>query len=243
MQSIEINTTQNVRINYEVAQLGDRILAFIIDFLIILAAFILTSILAAIFSSVGGDMLFFLVAMPIFIFYNLASEIILNGRTIGKRSMSLKVVKTNGKEPKNSDYFLRWVFRMIDIYLSLGSIAIIFIATSKNGQRLGDLISDTTLIRIKPGGHITYNDILRNQEKAQIEVTYQWAKNLSDKEILLIQEVLRRNKKYNNQSHEEILDELVGKVKQKLHLDFQLDVGDKKEFLRTTVRDYIALTR
>lgn len=242
MQSIEINTTQNVHISYEVAHLGDRIFAFIIDFLVILGVFIVTAIFSGIAMN-GSNILFFVVSLPFFLFYNLVAEITMNGRTIGKRSMNLKVVKTNGKEPKNMDFFLRWVFRMIDIYFSLGTVAVIFIATSKNGQRLGDLISDTTIIRIKPGSHITFDDILRNQGSTEIEISYPWAKNLTDKEVLLIQEVLRKNRKYKNAAHSEILDEVVDKVKQRLQLDEQDVIAGKEEFLKTTIRDYIALTR
>lgn len=242
MQSIEINTTQNVRISYEVAHLGDRIFAFIIDFLVILAVFIVTAIFSGIAMS-GNNILFFLVSLPFFIFYNLVAEITMNGRTIGKRSMNLKVVKTNGKEPKNMDFFLRWVFRMIDIYFSLGTIAVIFIATSKNGQRLGDLISDTTLIRIKPGSHITFDDILRNQGNAEVEITYPWAKNLTDKEVLVIQEVLRKSKKYKNEAHNQVLDDVIANVRRRLQLDDQEVITSKEQFLKTTIRDYIALTR
>lgn len=167
----------------------------------------------------------------------------MNGQTIGKRSMNLKVVKTNGKEPKNSDFFLRWVFRMIDIYFSMGTISVIFIATSKNGQRLGDLVSDTTIIRIKPGSHISYDDIERNQNLADYSVQFPLVKNLSDQDIITIQEALGRSRKFPNPAHLSLLNELVELVKEKIHMDVNEMVDNKEDFLTTTIKDYIALTR
>ena len=93
MQNIEINTTQNVRITYEVAHLGDRIVAYGIDLLIMGAGILIIMLFASIVSDNSTGILFYILAAPIYIFYNLVSEITMNGQTLGKRSLNLKVVK------------------------------------------------------------------------------------------------------------------------------------------------------
>ena len=50
------------------------------------------------------------------VFYSLLFETFLDGQTIGKRIMKIKVVKIDGYQAKVSDYLTRWFFRIIDLF-------------------------------------------------------------------------------------------------------------------------------
>jgi hypothetical protein len=66
-------------------------------------------------------------------------------------------------------------------------------------------------------------------------------RNLSEKDMIFIKTVLTRLQQNPNQAHEEVMEDLV------THLMPLLDVekrpADRKEFLKTLLRDYIVLTR
>lgn len=243
MQNIEINTTQNVRISYEVAHLGDRIFAFLIDAAIIGAGALITMLFSLLFFSEAQSWFFYLLTVPFFVFYTLVSEILLKGQTLGKRALRLQVVKLNGSEATSSDYFLRWLFRLLDIYLSLGMIATIFISTSKKGQRLGDVVSETSAIRVKPSIDMSFEEISTKYSKDNYEPKYPQVVKLNEKDMLLVQEVLLRYKKHTNKAHREALFELIERIKLRLNLsDSEMDEGGQK-FLSTIIKDYVVLTR
>ncbi|NJO01584.1 MAG: RDD family protein [Bacteroidia bacterium] len=162
MRRIKINTAQNVVIEYEIALVMERIAAFLIDSLI-LSAFIFIISLSAFFivPDFGNTVLYYLILMPVLLFYTLTSEILFNGQTLGKRAMDIKVVKLNGVEPIVSDYILRWAFRVVDIYFSLGLVAFVLVKSTHRAQRLGDIVAETTLVKIRPSKRYTLDNLNR----------------------------------------------------------------------------------
>src|SRR5688500_18553108 len=162
MKNIEIITTQNVALQYELAGLRDRANAFIIDLdFLAFSLSILSAIGYSIFShSPTGQTVVSIVLSCIFIFYSLAFEIWIKGQSLGKMAMRIQVIKLAGGQATFSDYAARWVFRLIDIYFSLGGIASILILSSSRAQRLGDIVANTAVIKTVPKMDINLQDLL-----------------------------------------------------------------------------------
>ena len=153
MDNFQIETAQNVSIYQNVAGIGDRILAYLIDALIIFAYWILTLLLLALLDLDTTDpadiwAFFLILGLPSFL-YPLLFETFWDGRTPGKSAMKLKVVKLDGSKPGFGSYFVRWIMRIVDISLTSGGVAIVAILISDKGQRLGDLAAGTTVISQK----------------------------------------------------------------------------------------------
>lgn len=246
MKSIEINTSQNVKIDYQLASVGQRIFAFAIDLAIMTLVYML--VFLSTFTEGNSDselkiILFQLMAFSWFGFYSLISEQIGNGQSLGKLAMGIKVIKLNGEELAFYDYFSRWSMRIVDIYLSIGSIAMLLIASNKNGQRLGDIIAGTTIIRKKSNYGFTLKDILRlnlkDRETHQFE--FPQATKLEEKDVILIKQLLLRNRTYRNKAHKKALNELVEKLVTLFELNSVPE--DKEAFLNKVISDYIILTR
>src|SRR5687768_3235028 len=126
MQTIEINTAQNVPIVYELGGLRDRLLAYLLDFIIIIGSILIIWIIGLIVmaGTMGNSipMYVMIVAMIlVFFFYTPTLEILNNGQTVGKMALKIKVVRLDGQEVTGTDYLIRWMFRMVDIYFSAGS--------------------------------------------------------------------------------------------------------------------------
>jgi uncharacterized RDD family membrane protein YckC len=242
MQTIDITTTQNVTIQYELASLRDRIIAFVIDALLLtLSLLIIVLIYRGAFE--GRYELFFtyFVLIPIAFFYTLAMEYFNDGQTIGKKAIGIKVIKLDGKAPTLGDYLARWGFRMVDIFLSIGSIASLLISSSEKGQRLGDMAANTTLIKVKFNIRFRLEDIERITTLEDYEPLYPQVRQLSEDDMLFIKNVITRVLRYPNQAHLDVVNELTEDLILKLGIDEKSK--HKINFLKTLIKDYIVLTR
>jgi uncharacterized RDD family membrane protein YckC len=246
MPSIEIKTAQNVTIEYELASLRERILASFIDLVIV---------------GTGTFMIFFLFIMGItdqmndamigrilgflplfgFILYQYFSELLSDGQSLGKKAMGIKVVRLDGKQPGSSDYLLRAVFHVADTIFTSGILAAMVISTTAKRQRLGDLTANTTVIRKDLNQRFRLEDILNIQSLENYTPSYPEVKMLTDEDMLTIKSVISRYRKYQNEAHNEILDQVVKHLQDLLNIP-QYE-GTKIEFLQTLLRDYIVLTR
>ena len=241
MQTIDIITTQNVTIQYALASVRDRILSFFIDMVVLGVCLLLIGLLLSIVVSEMYEYVVYFLMIPLFLFYSLAQELLLNGQSIGKRLMSLKVVKLTGTEPTMSDYFIRWAFRFIDIWFSLGSIAVMLISSTDRQQRLGDLLANTAVIKLNPWANINLNDILAIHSMDTYQPKYPAVKNYSESDMLFVKQTLDRFKNFNNKAHREALELLADRMAQQL--DVKILPAGKAEFLKILLNDYVVLSR
>lgn len=221
-------TNQNIEIDLELGSLGERIVAFILDLLIIICFVIGMSTLVSQMDI--GDWIQYLFYIPI-MFYSISFEYFGNGQTPGKRALNIKVVKLDGSTPTINSYLLRWLFRIIDIYLYpvMFAPAVISIIATKNGQRIGDVVAGTTVIKLRNVGAA---QAFKTNVKEDHNVTFSAVKMLKDDQIELIKKALKMRKEGYNQEGVGVLTE---KIKSKLHIDS--DLPDIK-FLYTIVADY-----
>lgn len=150
MEQFQIETAQNISIDQNTAHLGDRMLAFIIDTLVIVIYYVLMIWLLLALDVDPGDgwAIFMVMGLPAFLYY-LVLETFMAGKTIGKHLMQLRVVKLDGSKPGFSSYFIRWILRIVDISLSSGGVAVFTILMRGKGQRVGDIAAGTTVISEK----------------------------------------------------------------------------------------------
>jgi uncharacterized RDD family membrane protein YckC len=246
MQSIDIQTTQNVTINYELALLRDRILAFSLDFIIVLAAcfFLILLFLVWMLPSMGLDLdqeIWYLFVAPVYTFYTLTLESLCNGQTVGKMALQIKVIRIDGKQAKFLDYLLRWCFRLLDIWFSFGALATVLISSSPKSQRLGDIVANTAVVKASPNLFVSLKDVLKINTKETYEPLYPMVKHFKEADVLLMKQTLERYKKYRNTAHKEALSLLVQRISEKLNL--KESPKNPEKFIRTVIKDYIVLTR
>lgn len=243
MKSIEIKTAQNVRLEYELASLRERILAFLLDLLTMgLATLVLSLIFNGILGVTGTlEIVTSILTGSVILFYSLALEYFNNGQSVGKKLMKIQVIKITGDKATFYDYFGRWIFRMLDIYFSLGAIASILIASSSRAQRIGDIVSNTSVIKLESSVYLSLNDILRIQSRETYQPVYAQAKHLAEDDVILIKSTIDRFKKYNNDAHAEAVDLLTDRIKSVLEI--RDSIHDNVKFLQTVINDYIVLTR
>lgn len=239
MKTIDIHTTHNVVIEKGLASVGQRIGAFVVDLILLVIIYVVAINAFIVGDGLGIAMILFL-SMLLF-FFNLLMEIIFNGQSIGKKAVGIKIVRLDGKELTFSDLFSRWSMRFIDIYMSLGAIAFLTIGASKNGQRIGDKLANTIVIKKRDSSYFTLEEIGKLKNAIDYESDYSTVTRLKDKDVLLIKSTLQRVVKYPTEGNKKALVKLSDKVADVLGLDHQPE--NKVKFLQTIMRDYIALTR
>ena len=98
IMNISISTAHNVDIDYIPAGVLDRILATLIDGAFQFGLLMLGLMFIGLFSMVASPTWFFVILAVIIASYHLFCEAVFNGRSLGKYTMRIQVVKLNGKK-------------------------------------------------------------------------------------------------------------------------------------------------
>ncbi len=240
MKRITINTTQNVKIEYDLAGVGDRALAWFIDQVVMwLSIMLLAFLFADLFME--EELFFIYFVAPIILFYTLVMEVLNNGQTLGKMALGLKVVRMDGKHPEFLDFIIRWSFRMVDIWFTAGSLAAIYVNSTDRSQRLGGIVSNTAVIRISSRGGFKLKKLTEIETLENYDLTYPKVVSFfTENDMILIKKVIERYNRSPNEAHKKAIKEAVKRV------ESVMGVTNKKPqlvFLRTVLKDYIILSR
>ena len=237
MQTIDIETAQNVVVQHEVASVGDRAVAYLLDSLVVIAWvlfwFFISSFLDLwrLGGTLSGILTVVFVALPL-LFYHLVCELTMDGQSIGKRAKKIRVARVDGGQPTLGQYLIRWTLRMIDGFYWVGLIVILI---NGKGQRLGDIAAGTTVISLKR--RLTLQDTLITKVEEGHVVRIPEAVRLNDAQARMIREVL--NAKLAN-SKVRVVEEMAEKVRKVIGNE-GVGIGSQA-YLETVLRDYVFLT-
>jgi uncharacterized RDD family membrane protein YckC len=268
MGAIKVPTNFNIELEFEVPEFYRRLLALLID--IILQYFYLR-IAGEIYNSISGnsgldtdsqyDMwsIRWLLLLPI-MFYHLVCELTMNGQSIGKKIMGLRVVDENGGKPSFSQFVIRWLLRLSDLWIAqillyilyvvatnnvIGDAEIILlvvfafgflvtdivlVVSSKKGQRIGDILAKTILISIRNKSNI--EETVFQEVAANYVPAFPQIMQLSDKDINAIKSILETARKRGDQNMAE-----AASAKIRSHLKIETNMG-AFEFLDILLKDY-----
>lgn len=266
MGAIKVPTNFNIELEFEIPEFYKRMLALIIDMFIefIYLRFIVLNIL----ESMEANSSYFdrdeqyniqawgmLLWVPIMA-YHFVCEITMNGRSIGKRIMGLRVVDERGGKASISQFAIRWMLRVSDVWmlillvlliqmtqkpgvvgifalvLGLGFLItdVVLVVSSKKGQRIGDILAHTILISTNTKADIEQTVF---QEVADNYVpSFPQIMRLSDKDINAIKSILETAKRKGDFN---MAANAADKIKSHLQIN---DSSSPFDFLDTLLKDY-----
>ena len=171
------------------------------------------------------------------IFYSLIFETLLDGQTIGKRIMKIKVVKIDGYQASLADFVVRWFFRIIDLNIMSGIVALIAIVTSPKNQRIGDMTAGTSVITLKNKVNISHT--ILEEIKEGYQPSYPNVIRLSDNDARIIKDtfmIARSTKDYKT------MIKLREKIKEVVEIK-EVKQSNDVEFINTILKDYSYFTQ
>ncbi|QQE77769.1 RDD family protein [Alicyclobacillus sp. SO9] len=152
--TVKVRTPEHVELEYELAGIGSRGLAQLLDLLILAAVYtviIVALILWLVLHILGGATSYIIggaILISFFTFwgYFILFEYYMSGQTPGKRLLHIRVVRRDGRPPGFLSVLLRNLFRLIDILPSAYLLGVIVMIANKNERRIGDLIGGTMVV-------------------------------------------------------------------------------------------------
>ncbi|HTR30070.1 MAG TPA: RDD family protein [Puia sp.] len=247
MLQVKLDTGFNIEVDFLVAPFIKRLIAVIIDWAIIIAYFVMVNKLMRL----GSDMLDYplwlliLIGLP-YLFYFPASEIFMNGQTVGKKAMRIKVISADGGQPSVSQYLIRWLFKMIDLpWWILPAVAFgelpwwsaIFLfggigclIGTPYTQRIGDIVAGTILIDTR--NRTSWEDTVFTELADNYQPRYPQVMQLSDKDINTLKGIINAVRR---KSDYDLSIRIAARIRSKLHIE---DDQDSLEFLQTLLKDY-----
>lgn len=264
MPVISIPTSFNIDVSFEVPSFGRRMASLIIDIAVemlylYLAYWVLRKI-AVDMNTYTEDgrynysALQLIIMVPFFL-YHLIMEYTTNGQSVGKKIMGLRVVNENGGKASISQFLIRWLLRVSDLWffillillatignngwqgifaflLGFGFLIadIVLVATSKKGQRIGDMLAHTILIRSNKKEDLA-NTIFREVREDYVPVFPQ-VMRINDRDLNVIKNLLDSARKTNNY---ESLRVAADRVKGYLKIESNME---PYQFLDKLLEDY-----
>lgn len=149
---IRFQSTELVFLENELANLGSRALAFVVDMAIrmVVIVVMLIAIGWARLTESGFTLLAMTLVSLVYLSYHIVFESTLDGKTPGKSFAGVRVIKSDGTRLSLLDVVIRNVLRIVDI-LPFGYIlGMVLVFFDPSNRRMGDLVAHTVVIHDRP---------------------------------------------------------------------------------------------
>jgi len=159
-EQIVIETPENIAFGYDVAGIGSRFLATLIDVLLqgtltVIFVFMIVLIgMTQVFANLPGwvsQAAWILAILGFFVIqfgYYIAFELFMDGQTPGKRLFNLRVIKENGYPLAVIDVLIRNLVRVIDFFPFAYGVGVITMFLNDRAKRLGDYAAGTLVVNV-----------------------------------------------------------------------------------------------
>lgn len=162
---LTIETPEQVELEFQIAGIGSRFMAFVIDSLYQLVGFLLLMLIFAFMGSTIGQLfgrigenwamaILILVYFGLYWGYFAFFEAIWKGQTPGKRSVGIRVVKDSGRPINAFEAISRNLLRSIDQLPGVYVFGLISMVLSKENRRIGDYVAGTLVVHEKSAEQI-----------------------------------------------------------------------------------------
>jgi uncharacterized RDD family membrane protein YckC len=246
-REIVIETPEKIRFSYHIAEIGTRIAAWIMDFLIqvlILLIIILALVLSGYSSwthleeGLTNLTAAFLMIM-IFLsrwFYFVLFEVIMEGQSPGKKMMRIRVIRDNGESLDFETIVLRNFLRAVDGFPSVPLIGGFVALIDSQNRRLGDIIANTIVVNeiqyklAIPDFQVHFNHTPEPANGSANELGYLTVKQkLTENELYIIRRFLNEYHKLPAAKQHEITEQLANQVQKRLGIEER--ITDSLQFL------------
>ena len=148
-------TPEAVALEFTTANVGSRILGFVLDALIVGLGSFLAILPLVLTNATLPEWLvvsILVIVLPGWYFgYFTVSETLWRGRTVGKAALGLRVVTKEGGPVRFRHAAIRALLGLVDFGIGSGFFAVLLILLTRDNQRLGDIVAGTLVLRERSG--------------------------------------------------------------------------------------------
>src|SRR6267142_6562286 len=155
-----IETPEHVDVQFELAGVGSRLAAGLLDLLLLFLGLLALwigggTIIGSMSSAPGMARSWLSAGMIILTFcflwgYFTLFEALNGGRTPGKQALGIRVVMDTGRQVTAGAALVRNLVRLLDCYAFFFFPAMVMIFVTRSNQRLGDMVAGTIVVRDRP---------------------------------------------------------------------------------------------
>lgn len=266
MSRVLVATNFNIDIEFTAPSFGRRLFSWIIDtvvliFYVIVAVRLLSWLEGGLDSSEKSNVIRWALTMILILpfgLYHLVMEATMNGQSIGKKLVGIKVISENGGRPSLGQLIIRWLIRTSD-YMLIIIIVVMFIVSASGArldaetwgafsltiillvvdlilvntrkqQRLGDILAHTVLIDTKQKSKLT--DTVFLEVSNEYVPQFPQIMRLSDRDMNSLKGIIDAARKHNDYNMAFTAAE---KIKTHLNIQTQLE---PLPFLEILLKDY-----
>lgn len=146
-----VTTPERVSFDYQVAGLGTRAIAQLLDLLIVIGILAAVFAVALAVGAFGSDTVATLIAVMggfvVVIGYFWVSEALWSGQTVGKKAFRLRAVGDRGEPLTFMQAGIRNIVRVVDFLPYAYGVGLITLFANGKGKRLGDLAAGTIVVK------------------------------------------------------------------------------------------------
>jgi len=160
MLQYPVVTPENVRFHYTLAGPGSRLLALVVDAVVLAGALLVLSLGLALVLPLFGDYaaaVYGLLSSGLVLGFWIGFELRWNGQTPGKRLLRLRVVGDRGLRLEPAQVVLRNVLRIVDLIPGVFGVGGLLCLLHPEHRRVGDIVAGTLVIReslVPPPGRL-----------------------------------------------------------------------------------------
>ncbi len=143
-------------------------------------------------------------------------EIVWRGRSPGKAMFGLRVVGADGAPEAPRQAVVRGLVALVDLYLSLGAVAIGTATFSQRAQRSGDMAAGTVVIRVHGAGFSTVPIAFHPPVGYETYVASLDVGRLRDEDFSLVREFLLRTRELDRAPRDELALRLAAWVRERI---------------------------
>ncbi len=155
MLDYPVLTPENVRFHHTLAGPGTRLMAWLLDLLVVMGLLGVVGMVFAIAAAIVGEYataVYGIVAFVLSTGYWIVLEHRWDGRTLGKRALGLRVVGERGLRLTLGQVVLRNLLRLVDLLPGPAAVGALFCILHPEHRRLGDLVAGTLVVRERKVG-------------------------------------------------------------------------------------------
>jgi uncharacterized RDD family membrane protein YckC len=245
---------ENVELSFDVAGVGSRTIAAVIDYAILYGGIMVAGIafsmnrvalrqllrgfeLPAWITGFGEPAMLALIVLLVFFAwwgYFLLFEVLWNGQTPGKRFFGLRVVRRDGQPVSAVASLVRNIIRAVDMFMFLGVVVMII---DRQSRRLGDFAAGTLVIREPRGGRSLIDGVALPDSSDRAVRMAPVAGKLTMEHYTLIREYFTRSRHMSTGRARELAASLAPEIAAQLTME-PSEIGEPSQFLAAAAQAF-----